>query len=130
MKWKKWFNRFSEISAKIGKNFRKFSAGNFRTHNPSCSYDSDRLWVLCIKGYSWSGCFPDDSWCHEWSEKRIFLLSNPQQILCSSPAAIKKRQKFISCTVIHRNTISRDRASSIAVWDYKAVLTSIEYKLA
>ena len=34
-KVKKIFNKFSKISGKIGINFRKFSAGNFRTHNPS-----------------------------------------------------------------------------------------------
>ena len=34
-KVKKLFNKFPEISGKIGINFRKFSGGNFRTHNLS-----------------------------------------------------------------------------------------------
>ena len=37
-KVKKLFNKFPEISRKIGINFRKFFGGNFRTHIPSCSY--------------------------------------------------------------------------------------------
>ena len=38
-KVKKLFNKFPEISGKIGINFRKFPgeiSGNFRTHNPTC----------------------------------------------------------------------------------------------
>ena len=31
---------FKQISGKIGINFRKFSAGKFRTHNPSVAYRS------------------------------------------------------------------------------------------
>ena len=34
-KVKKLFNKFPEISGKIRMNFRKFSEGNFRTHNPT-----------------------------------------------------------------------------------------------
>jgi len=42
---KKFFNKFPEISRKIKINFRKFSAVNFRTYNPSYSSDMavDRL---------------------------------------------------------------------------------------
>ena len=36
-KVKKLFNKIPEISGKIGINFRKFSEGNFRTHNPDHS---------------------------------------------------------------------------------------------
>jgi len=35
---KTFFNKFQEISGKIGINFREFSGGNFRTHNPSNFY--------------------------------------------------------------------------------------------
>jgi len=38
---KKIFKKFPEISGKIRINFRKFSEGNFRTHNPTSNTACD-----------------------------------------------------------------------------------------
>jgi len=51
-KVKKLFNKFLEISRKIGINFRKFSEGNFRTHNPSGDTVISLLYILTLEHVS------------------------------------------------------------------------------